>query len=73
VKASSNDKQSQVRHETEKEDADFVDRHAGVMDGVELLSRQMKPSPMQSMHPIMGGNEYQGPKKQNAVIYDGTP
>jgi len=40
----SNDKQRHKWHEVEENDADFVDCHCCIMDGVELLRRHAKPS-----------------------------
>jgi hypothetical protein len=53
----SDDMQRNIGDEIEKEYADFVNCHAGVMNSVEPLNRQSKPSSVQSVHPFVGGYE----------------
>jgi hypothetical protein len=59
--------------QVEEENTHLVQRHASVVQSVKLLDRQMKPSAMPSMYPIVCEQEAQPPHEQDAVVDKGTP
>jgi hypothetical protein len=67
------DAKRNVGHHVQEEYADFVNRHAGVVDHVKLVDRKVKPSAVQEIHPIMCQYEEQKPNQENFVVYYGTP
>src|SRR5690242_18281165 len=70
---SSNKAQGNRRDQVEQENTDLVQRHASVVQSVKLLDRQMKPSAMPSMYPIVCEQEAQPPHEQDAIVDHGTP
>src|SRR5215471_15423574 len=67
------DVQSDKRNEIQKQDADLVDGHAAIVDGIELRCRQSKPAPVQLVHPVMGQAKGYEPHDQDQVVDDGAP
>ena len=58
---SPDDKQRNIWNEVEQEDAYLVDRHPCVMESVELLSGQPKPSSVKPINRIVSEAEEQKP------------
>jgi hypothetical protein len=55
------DPQGDIWNQIEQDYAELEDPHPGVVDDVKLLSRQLKPTAMKSMHEIAGQDEEQKP------------
>ena len=70
---SSDKTQGNIGDQVEQQNAELVQRHASVVHSVKLLTRQVKPLAMPSMHPIMCEQEAQPPHEQDAIVNDGTP
>src|SRR5262245_131913 len=70
---SSDNTQSNIGDQVEQKNAKLVQRHPNVVQGIKLIHRQMKPSAMPSMHPIVCEQEEQPPHEQDAIVDDGTP
>lgn len=49
--------QSQIWHQVEQQYSRFKQRHAAIVNGIELLNRYIKPFTMKAVHPIMSHNE----------------
>ncbi len=49
--------QRNIWDEVEQENADLVQRHPRVVQSIKLLTRQLKPSAVQPMHPIVREHE----------------
>ena len=65
--------QSQIGDEVEHDDGDFVERHAGVMDGVEFFDRDLEPFSVAAVHPVMREDEKQPPPEQQSDVDDRAP
>jgi hypothetical protein len=64
--------QRNIRDEVEQENADLEYRHPRIVQGVKLLHRQMKPSAVQPIHPIVRQQEEQPPHEQDAIVNECT-
>ena len=65
--------QGHIWDQVAQEDADLEQRHSSVVQGVKLFHRQMKPSAVQPIHPIVCEQKAQKPHEQYAVVDDCTP
>src|SRR5262249_48838402 len=70
---SSDNTQSNIWDQVEQKNAKLVQPHPNVVQGIKLLHRQMKPSAMPSMHPIVCEQEAQPPHDQHAIVDNCTP
>src|SRR2546427_10248183 len=70
---SSDNVQSNLRDQVEQENTDLEHRHPSVVQGIKLLTGQMKPSAVQPIEPIVRQQEDQKPPYQYAIIDDCTP
>jgi len=61
------------RNQIEQENPYLVNRHAGVMKQVKLLNRNMKPSAMKQIHPVMRQHEEQKPHHKDSIVEQRTP
>lgn len=66
--SSRNHPQRKIRGQVQQQDVDLIGRHAAIVDGVELLDRNAKPSGMQTMQRIVLYIDCLEPKHQNAGI-----
>jgi len=71
--SSADDLQNDKGHQIEQNDANLEDRHPGVVKGIELIARQMKPSTMKPLHPVVRKCKKQKPHEQYAEVDDRTP
>ena len=65
VRSSSNttdDMQGKIGSDVEKKNADFEDRHPGVMQHVKLLPGEMKPSAVEKVNPVVRKYKDQEPQ-----------
>lgn len=65
--------QNQIWDKVEQKNTDFVNRHACVMDGIELLSRHPEPSTVKSLQPVVSQDEEQKPTEQYRIVDDRAP
>jgi hypothetical protein len=49
--------QGKIGSDVEKQNPDFEDRHPGVMQHVELLHGEVKPSAVEKINPVMRKQE----------------
>jgi hypothetical protein len=68
----SDNPQSNIRDEIEQENTNLVQCHPRIVQGVKLLHRHMKPSAMQSIHPLVCAQEAQPPHEQDTIVDDST-
>src|SRR5215471_8824234 len=65
---SSDKTQGNIGDQVAQQNAELVQRHASVVHSVKLLTRQVKPLAMPSMHPLVCEQEAQPPHEQDAIV-----
>src|ERR1044071_7265291 len=65
---SSNKTQRNIWDQVEQESTERVYCHPRLVQSIKLLDRPMKPSAMESIHPIVCEQEEQPPHEQDAII-----
>jgi hypothetical protein len=69
----SHNPQSQVRHDEKGENADLVKSHAGVMDGVKLLSLDSVKLTVHLVDPVVSQSDKEKPPEQNTHVQYRAP
>ena len=65
--------QRDIRHQVEHEYGQFIDRHAGIMNGVETFPGHDEESGVDAVHEAVGKDEESRPPQQHAEIDQGAP
>jgi hypothetical protein len=70
---SAEDRENDNRHQIEYNDSYFEDAHPCVVNGIELVTGEMKPFAMDALNPIVREHEDQKPHQQYSVVDGRTP
>ena len=56
------------RSDIQQDDPDFINAHAGIVEFVECLSREVEPSAMKAVYPVVGKAEHAKPDQKYRIV-----